>query len=114
MGPNRPGTSAVPLLPSYFLDKLATRMPSEWVFHKGFETFGGKQAVGEVSVIGREKQLSKKPKEKELQTMFKLFQAAHTASCLSVSLYTLDSTYLVSFLRLFGDCLRTLTAFRRV
>ncbi len=63
-GPIGLGLSVVPLLPSLFDKPVENAV--EWVFHKGFETFGGKQAVGEAPVIGREKQLSKKPKEKEL------------------------------------------------
>lgn len=64
-GPIGLGLAVVPMLPMLFDKPVENAV--EFVFHKGFETFGGKQAVGDALVIGREKQLSKKPpKEKEL------------------------------------------------
>jgi fission process protein 1 len=61
------GLAVVPLLPTLFDKPVENAV--EWVFHKGFETFGGKEAVGDASVIGRENLLHRKPvkpKEKEL------------------------------------------------
>lgn len=69
-GPIGLGLAAVPALP-YLFDKPVEEVV-EWVFHKGFETFGGKEAVGDAPSTGREKSLEKaprggsKPKEKEL------------------------------------------------
>ncbi|CAK7271633.1 hypothetical protein SEPCBS119000_004705 [Sporothrix epigloea] len=63
-GPIGLGLAVVPLLPTLFDKPVENAV--EYAFHKGFETFGGKQAVGEAPVIGREKQLHQKPKEKEL------------------------------------------------
>jgi fission process protein 1 len=66
-GPIGLGLSAVPALP-YLFDKPVEEAV-EWVFHKGFETFGGKEAVGDSPATGREKSLAtapKKKKEKEL------------------------------------------------
>ncbi|KAK3319056.1 mitochondrial 18 KDa protein-domain-containing protein [Apodospora peruviana] len=61
-GPIGLGLSIVPFLPTLFDKPVENAV--EWTFHKGFETFGGKQAVGHAPMIGREKQLSEKPKEK--------------------------------------------------
>lgn len=58
------GLAVVPLLPKMFDEPVENAV--EWVFHKGFETFGGKEAVGNAPSMGREKSLSEKPKEKEL------------------------------------------------
>lgn len=66
-GPIGLGLSVVPFLPSLFDKPVENAV--EWVFHKSFETFGGKEAVGEAPAIGREKQLSvkpAKPNEKDL------------------------------------------------
>ncbi len=63
-GPIGLGLAVVPFLPTLFDKPVENAV--EWAFHKGFEICGGKQAVGEAPIIGREKQLSKKPKEKEL------------------------------------------------
>jgi mitochondrial fission process protein 1 len=63
-GPIGLGLAVVPALPAMFDHPVENAV--EWVFHKGFETFGGKEAVGAAPMIGREKQLSRKPKEKEL------------------------------------------------
>ncbi|KAK3986541.1 mitochondrial fission process protein 1 [Cladorrhinum sp. PSN332] len=56
------GLAIVPFLPAIFDKPVENAV--EWAFHKGFETFGGKNAVGDAPLIGREKQLSEKPKEK--------------------------------------------------
>ncbi|CAG8976384.1 hypothetical protein HYALB_00006157 [Hymenoscyphus albidus] len=67
-GPIGLGLAAVPALP-YLFDKPVEEAV-EWVFHKGFETFGGKEAVGDLPAVGREKMLEKDnmkaTKEKEL------------------------------------------------
>ena len=63
-GPIGLGLAVVPFLPTLFDKPVENAV--EWAFHKGFEVCGGKAAVGEAPIIGREKQLSKKPKEKEL------------------------------------------------
>ncbi|KAK3324053.1 mitochondrial 18 KDa protein-domain-containing protein [Cercophora scortea] len=65
-GPIGLGLAVVPFLPTLFDKPVENAV--EWVFHKGFETFGGHAAVGDSPLIGREKQLSEKPgnKEKEL------------------------------------------------
>ncbi len=57
------GLSVVPFLPSIFDKPVENAV--EWAFHKGFETFGGHEAVGNSPLIGREKQLSERPKEKK-------------------------------------------------
>jgi mitochondrial fission process protein 1 len=62
-GPIGLGLAVVPLLPTLFDKPVENAV--EYVFHKGFETFGGHQAVGEAPLIGREKQLSQRPKAKE-------------------------------------------------
>jgi mitochondrial fission process protein 1 len=58
------GLAVVPFLPTLFDAPVENAV--EWLFHKGFETFGGKQAVGNSPSTGREELLNKKPKEKEL------------------------------------------------
>jgi mitochondrial fission process protein 1 len=64
------GLAVVPFLPSLFDKPVENAV--EWVFHKGFDTFGGKEYVGEAPTMGREKMLSRRPtkhkdqKEKEL------------------------------------------------
>ncbi|KAM0340244.1 hypothetical protein ACHAPU_010588 [Fusarium lateritium] len=63
-GPIGLGLAIVPFLPAMFDEPVENAV--EWAFHKGFETFGGKQAVGHAPVTGREHLLTKKPKEKEL------------------------------------------------
>jgi fission process protein 1 len=67
-GPIGLGLAVVPFLPTLFDKPVENAV--EFVFHKGFETFGGKHAVGETPQIGRENLLSSKPKqgtkEKEL------------------------------------------------
>lgn len=63
-GPIGLGLAVVPLLPTLFDEPVETA--TEWIFHKGFETFGGKAYVGEAPTTGREKALVEKPKEKEL------------------------------------------------
>lgn len=57
------GLAVVPFLPAIF-DKPVEEAV-EWVFHKGFETFGGKQYVGDSPTTGREDLLNKRPKTKE-------------------------------------------------
>ena len=63
-GPIGLGLAVVPFLPTLFDKPVENAV--EYAFHKGFEQFGGKQAVGQAPVMGREKQLHQKPKEKEL------------------------------------------------
>jgi fission process protein 1 len=67
-GPIGLGLAAVPALP-YLFDKPVEEAV-EWIFHKGFETFGGKEAVGNAPATGREQRLEQKnkaaKKEKEL------------------------------------------------
>ncbi|SPJ71561.1 uncharacterized protein FTOL_01289 [Fusarium torulosum] len=58
------GLAIVPFLPAMFDEPVENAV--EWAFHKGFETFGGKTAVGNAPTMGREDLLTKKPKEKEL------------------------------------------------
>lgn len=58
-GPIGLGLAAVPALPYLFDHPVETAV--EWIFHKGFETFGGKAAVGTAPVTGREEAL-KHPK----------------------------------------------------
>ncbi|PHH83506.1 hypothetical protein CDD82_57 [Ophiocordyceps australis] len=55
------GLAVVPFLPSMFDEPVEHAV--EWLFHKGFETFGGKQYVGDSPITGREKLLAQKPKE---------------------------------------------------
>jgi len=67
-GPIGLGLAAVPALPFLFDQPVETAV--EWIFHKGFETFGGHSAVGDTPTTGRELQLEKSQKtskkEKEL------------------------------------------------
>jgi fission process protein 1 len=68
-GPIGLGLAAVPFLPYLFDQPVESAV--EWTFHKGFETFGGSEAVGNAPSTGRERQLEAKPlhekkKEKEL------------------------------------------------
>ncbi|KAL8382532.1 hypothetical protein RB595_006354 [Gaeumannomyces hyphopodioides] len=63
-GPIGLGLSIVPFLPALFDHPVENAV--EWTFHKGFETFGGHKSVGDAPVTGRESQLNKPPKEKEL------------------------------------------------
>ncbi|KAF4983325.1 hypothetical protein FZEAL_1240 [Fusarium zealandicum] len=64
-GPIGLGLAVVPFLPAMFDEPVENAV--EWAFHKGFETFGGKAAVGNAPSIGREDLLTKRPvKEKEL------------------------------------------------
>ncbi|KAK4126445.1 hypothetical protein N657DRAFT_643232 [Parathielavia appendiculata] len=62
-GPIGLGLSVVPFLPAIFDKPVENAV--EWVFHKGFEAFGGHEAVGNAPLIGREKQLSERPKQKK-------------------------------------------------
>ncbi|KAJ6786309.1 hypothetical protein PWT90_08745 [Aphanocladium album] len=55
------GLSVVPFLPSMFDEPVEKAV--EYVFHKGFETLGGKQAVGNAPVTGREDELGKVKKD---------------------------------------------------
>ncbi|KAK3307304.1 mitochondrial 18 KDa protein-domain-containing protein [Chaetomium strumarium] len=61
-GPIGLGLAVVPFLPTIFDKPVENAV--EWVFHKGFESYGGREAVGNAPLIGREKQLSEKPKKK--------------------------------------------------
>jgi len=63
-GPIGLGLAVVPFLPTLFDEPVENAV--EWLFHKGFEAYGGKSHVGNAPVTGREDLLSKKPKEKEL------------------------------------------------
>ena len=66
-GPIGLGLAAVPALP-YLFDKSVEKAV-EWMFHKGFQTFGGEEAVGDLPKTGREENLrheKAKVKEKEL------------------------------------------------
>ncbi|EHK99694.1 putative Mitochondrial fission process protein 1 [Glarea lozoyensis 74030] len=67
-GPIGLGLAAVPALP-YLFDKPVEEAV-EWIFHKGFEVVGGKEAVGTSPSTGREAALNldqkKAVKEKEL------------------------------------------------
>lgn len=56
-GPIGLGLAAVPALP-YLFDKPVEEAV-EWIFHKGFETLGGKEAVGDLPKVGREQDLEK-------------------------------------------------------
>lgn len=57
-GPIGLGLAAVPALP--FLFDKPVEEAVEWVFHKGFETWGGKEAVGDAPSTGREDILEQK------------------------------------------------------
>ncbi|KAJ2907311.1 hypothetical protein MKZ38_003167 [Zalerion maritima] len=66
-GPIGLGLAIVPFLPSLYDHPVENAV--EWVFHKGFEAYGGKSYVGDTPMIGREKELTQRPghgKEKEL------------------------------------------------
>jgi len=72
-GPIGLGLAAVPALP--FLFDKPVEEAVEWIFHKGFEAFGGKEYVGDAPSTGREQILVQrheraerlaKKKEKEL------------------------------------------------
>jgi mitochondrial fission process protein 1 len=54
-GPIGLGLAAVPFLP--FLFDKPVEEAVEWTFHKGFEIFGGKEAVGDSPSTGREVKL---------------------------------------------------------
>jgi fission process protein 1 len=56
-GPIGLGLAAVPALP--FLFDKPVEEAVEWIFHKGFETFGGHAAVGESPSTGREAELQR-------------------------------------------------------
>ncbi|RFU82144.1 mitochondrial 18kda [Trichoderma arundinaceum] len=62
-GPIGLGLAVVPFLPSLFDKPVEDAV--EWVFHKGFQQFGGKEYVGDLPTTGREKLLNKDPKVKE-------------------------------------------------
>ncbi|KAJ0306722.1 hypothetical protein COL5a_006078 [Colletotrichum fioriniae] len=63
-GPIGLGLAVVPFLPSLFDEPVENAV--EWIFHKGFESYGGKDFVGNAPATGREDLLAKRPKEKEL------------------------------------------------
>ncbi|WYZ45940.1 hypothetical protein EsH8_IX_000165 [Colletotrichum jinshuiense] len=63
-GPIGLGLAVVPFLPTLFDEPVENAV--EWVFHKGFESYGGKEFVGDAPATGREDLLAKRPKEKEL------------------------------------------------
>jgi mitochondrial fission process protein 1 len=56
-GPIGLGLAAVPFLP--FLFDKPVEEAVEWTFHKGFEVFGGRAAVGDSPKTGREKGLER-------------------------------------------------------
>lgn len=62
-GPIGLGLAVVPFLPTLFDQPVENAV--EWVFHKGFQAYGGKDYVGTSPKTGREHMLSDKPKEKE-------------------------------------------------
>ncbi|KAF6821183.1 hypothetical protein CPLU01_12541 [Colletotrichum plurivorum] len=62
-GPIGLGLAVVPFLPRLFDEPVENAV--EWVFHKGFETYGGKEAVGNAPATGREDLLAKRPKDKK-------------------------------------------------
>ncbi|EJP68064.1 Mitochondrial 18kDa protein [Beauveria bassiana ARSEF 2860] len=55
------GLAVVPFLPAMFDEPVERAV--EYVFHKGFEAVGGKKAVGDAPVTGREAELGKVKKE---------------------------------------------------
>ena len=63
-GPIGLGLAVVPFLPALFDKPVEGAV--EWLFHKGFETIGGKEYVGNAPSTGREQLINKRPKEKEL------------------------------------------------
>ncbi|UNI13333.1 hypothetical protein JDV02_000088 [Purpureocillium takamizusanense] len=52
------GLAIVPFLPAMFDEPVEHAV--EWTFHRGFEAFGGKQAVGDAPRTGRERVLNQK------------------------------------------------------
>ncbi|KAF4509126.1 hypothetical protein G6O67_005427 [Ophiocordyceps sinensis] len=62
-GPIGLGLAVVPFLPMVFDQPVEHAV--EWLFHKGFETVGGKQYVGDAPSTGRERLLNERPKTKE-------------------------------------------------
>ncbi|KAF6842608.1 hypothetical protein CMUS01_02924 [Colletotrichum musicola] len=62
-GPIGLGLAVVPFLPRLFDEPVENAV--EWIFHKGFETYGGKEAVGNAPATGREDLLAKRPKDKK-------------------------------------------------
>ncbi|KAI0834128.1 mitochondrial 18 KDa protein-domain-containing protein [Hypoxylon sp. FL0890] len=67
-GPIGLGLSVVPFLPSIFDKPVENAV--EWMFHKGFALYGGKEYIGDSPSTGREAALKQRPrpqpKEKEL------------------------------------------------
>lgn len=63
-GPIGLGLAVVPFLPTLFDEPVENAV--EWVFHKGFEAYGGKAYIGSSPTTGREDLLNKKPEEKRL------------------------------------------------
>lgn len=61
-GPIGLGLSVVPILPTLFDKPVENAV--EWLFHKGFEAYGGKAFVGNAPETGREDLLNKEPKVK--------------------------------------------------
>lgn len=61
-GPIGLGLAVVPFLPRMFDEPVENAV--EWVFHKGFEVIGGKEAVGTSPSMGREDLLNKPIKTK--------------------------------------------------
>lgn len=57
------GLAVVPFLPTLFDEPVEKAV--EWVFHKGFETVGGKAYVGNAPKTGREDLLGEDPKIKK-------------------------------------------------
>ncbi|KAG7144353.1 hypothetical protein HYQ46_006913 [Verticillium longisporum] len=51
-GPIGLGLAVVPALPTLFDEPVENAV--EWLFHKGFEAYGGKQYVGDAPTTGRE------------------------------------------------------------
>lgn len=64
-GPIGLGLAAVPALP--FLFDKPVEEAVEFVFHKGFETYGGKSAVGNAPVTGRERMLERPEKKAKME-----------------------------------------------
>lgn len=62
-GPIGLGLAVVPFLPTLFDKPVENAV--EWIFHRGFETFGGKEYVGDSPATGREDLLNKLPKTKK-------------------------------------------------
>lgn len=56
------GLAIVPFLPALYDHPVENAV--EWVFHKGFEMYGGKSYVGDAPSTGREKELGQKPGKK--------------------------------------------------